>query len=133
MKIISKYGKSSITVLVKGSAQAKREKHASHISRVECIWFHLKQIIYRYKLSWETKTNNKKYINVSLWIELLKKLCYLLLRVSCILTTWDLEELSLNFRKVLIQCLSDHYRIACRPLWGVGLQSYRPHFGHIKI
>lgn len=39
MKIISKYGKSSITVLVKGSAQAKREKHASCISRVEYIDF----------------------------------------------------------------------------------------------
>lgn len=45
-------------VLVKDSTQAKNEKYAFQISRVEYIKFYLKQIIYCYKLPWKIKTTH---------------------------------------------------------------------------
>lgn len=73
-QIISNYGKTSIRVLAKDSPQAKKEKHAFHISRVEYIKFHLKQIIYSYKLPWKTKTTHTHFeINES-WSEVSKML-----------------------------------------------------------
>lgn len=74
-QIITKDGKSFITVLVKDSALAKREKYAFQISRVEYIKFHLKQIICSYILPWKIKTTHAPpNINASLRSELLKTL-----------------------------------------------------------
>jgi len=55
--------KSSITVLVKDSAQAEREKHAFQSSRAEHTKFHLKQIIYSYKIPQKIKTHTNPEIN----------------------------------------------------------------------
>lgn len=73
-QIISNYGRTSITVLVKDTPQAKKEKHAFHISRVEYIKFHLKQIIYSYKLPWKIKTTHTYLEMNASWWELLKML-----------------------------------------------------------
>lgn len=73
-QIISNYGRTSITVAVKDSPHAKKEKHAFHISRVEYMKFYLKQITYSYKLPWKIKTTHTYLEMNASWWQLLNML-----------------------------------------------------------